>query len=90
MRFYEAHTRKVVIDRSDDLLTDQEIREHGEQVMQAMLDELQTWNGFKCFKRIPKCQTNCIIDTRWVLKWKEKGRKAHHPCPAVPQRIQGI
>eukprot|EP00435_Cladocopium_sp_Y103_P057491 s245_g19.t2 len=75
MRFYETYTRKVVIDRSDDLLTDQEIHEHGAEVMQAMLDELQTWNGFKCFKRIPKSQTSCVIDTRWVLKWKEKGGK---------------
>ena len=77
LRFYEAHTRKVVIDRNDDLLTEQEIKNHSSEVLQAMLDELNTWNGFRCFKRINKEETKCIIDTKWVLKWKLKGGVRH-------------
>ena len=77
LRFYEAHTRKVVIDRNDDLLTEQETLEHSTEVLQAMLDELNTWNGFRCFKRIKKSETKCIIDTKWVLKWKLKGGVRH-------------
>ena len=72
MRFYENHTRKTIIERSDDLLTDQEVRENAQAVFQAMLDELLTWNSFKCFKRIPKGETKCVIDCKWVLKWKVK------------------
>ena len=37
-----------------------------------MLDELLTWNPFRCFKRIPKGETKCVIDCKWVLKWKVK------------------
>ena len=72
MRFYESHTRKTIIERSDDLLTDQEMRENAQAVFQAMLDELLTWNSFRCFKRIPKGETKCVIDCKWVLKWKVK------------------
>ena len=77
LRFYEARTGKVVIDRNDDLLTEQEIKDHSTEGLQAMLDELNTWNGFRCFKRTKKEETKCIIDTKWVLKWKLKGGVRH-------------
>ena len=70
LRFYEAHTRKVVIERSDDLLTQEEIRLHASEVTQAIIDELKTWQGFKCFKRRPRAEAPCVIDVRWVFKWK--------------------
>ena len=70
LRFYEAHTRKAVIDRSDDLLTREEMAQHAELVTQAMVDELKTWNGFKCFQRRTRASAPCIIDAKWVCKWK--------------------
>ena len=70
LRFYEAHTRKVVIERSDDLLTQDEVRLHASEVTQAIIDELKTWQGFKCFKRRPRAEAPCVIDVRWVFKWK--------------------
>ena len=50
IRMYESHSRKAVIDRSDDLLTDDEVRQNAAAVTQAVLDELKTWSGFKCFQ----------------------------------------
>ena len=73
IRFYQAHTRKAVIDRNDDLLTDQEIRENAELVTQAILDELKTWQSFGCFERQPRAEATNLIDSKWVLKWKFKG-----------------
>ena len=70
LRFYETHTRKVVIERSDDLLTSSEVSAHAKEVTQAILDELKTWQSFKCFCRRPRREAPCVIDTRWVYKWK--------------------
>ena len=70
LRMYETHTRKAVIDRSDDLLTDEEARENADLVTQAIVSELRTWQGFKCFERRKRSEAPCIIDAKWVLKWK--------------------
>ena len=70
LRIYEAHTRKAFIDRSDDLLTDAEIAEHAGQVTQAIMNELKTWEGFRCFERRPRHEAPCVISSKWVLKWK--------------------
>ena len=70
IRFYEAHTRKVVIERTDDVLTPDEIRLHAAEVTQAIMDELKTWQGFRCFERRPRAEAPCVIDVRWVHKWK--------------------
>ena len=70
LRVYEAHSRKVVIERSDDLLTPEEVTANAAAVTQAILDELKTWQGYRCFKRRPRSEAPCVIDTRWVYKWK--------------------
>lgn len=70
LRCYEAHIRKAVIERSDDLLTQEEMQTHSDQCIEAMKRELKTWNDFKCFSRKPRAEASCIIDTRLVFKWK--------------------
>ena len=70
LRCYESHVRKAVIDRSDDVLTPQEIKENAESCYQAMLRELKTWHDLKCFARRKRSEAACVIDTRWVFKWK--------------------
>ena len=70
IRMYESHTRKAVIDRADGLLTPEEVRENGAAVTQAILNELKTWQAFKCFRRRLKAEAPCIIDAKWVCKWK--------------------
>ena len=70
LRMYEAHTRKAVIDRTDDLLTPDEVRERGAEVTQAILSELRTWQGFGCFRRRPRAEAPCVIDAKWIYKWK--------------------
>ncbi|CAK9013617.1 S-adenosylmethionine synthase 2 (AdoMet synthase 2) (Methionine adenosyltransferase 2) (MAT 2), partial [Durusdinium trenchii] len=69
----EGQDLQAVIDRNDDLLTDQEIRENAELVTQAILDELKTWQSFGCFERQPRAEATNLIDSKWVLKWKFKG-----------------
>ena len=70
IRLYETHTRKAVIDRSDDLLTQEELVQHAEAVTQATIDELKTWQGFRCFERRRRSVSPCVIDAKWVYKFK--------------------
>ena len=46
IRMCEAHTRRAVIDRSDNLLTPEEVKENAAAVTQAVIAELKTWQGF--------------------------------------------
>jgi len=62
--------RREIIQRDDDLLTPQQIKEHWKDVETAMLKELHTWAKLKCFSRKPRSNAKNIIDTRWVLKFK--------------------
>ena len=70
IRCYESHSRKAVIDRSDDLLTAEEMRANADACLDAMFRELKTWYDLKCFSRKPRIAAACTIDTRWVFKWK--------------------
>lgn len=70
LRCYETHVRKAVIDRQDDLMTAEEIKQNAEECYTAMLRELQTWLELKCFQRRQRVDAPCIIDTRWVFRWK--------------------
>ena len=70
LRCYETHVRKAVIDHSDDLLTPEEMKANAEKCLEAMHRELKTWHDLKCISRKPCSQASCIIDTRWVFKWK--------------------
>ena len=72
---YQTHTRKAVIDRSDDLLTKEEEVTHAPELVQAILDELKVWQGYQCFERQPRHQAHNAIDVKWVYKWKIKGGK---------------
>ena len=70
IRCYESHSRKAVIDRSDDLLTAEEMKQNAEACLEAMFRELKTWHDLKCFSRKRRSEAACTIDTRWVFKWK--------------------
>ena len=70
IRSYEAHTRKAVIDRSDDLLTQEEMRQNAAECLDAVHQELKTWKDLKCFTRRPRHEAPTIIDTKWVFEWK--------------------
>ena len=43
IRMCEAHTRRAVIDRSDNLLTPKKVKENAAAVPQAVIAELKTW-----------------------------------------------
>ena len=62
--------RAKVVQRDDDLLTPEEVKQHWNEVVKAMAKELQTWAKLEGFSRKPRHQARNIIDTRWVLKWK--------------------
>lgn len=70
VRFYESHARQAVIEREDHLLTADEMKAHASECFEAMLRELKTWNDLKCFRRRKRSDAPCVIDTRWVFKWK--------------------
>ena len=70
--YLQSGLKTAVIQRDTDLLTPEEVRQHHDEVMAAMLKELQTWAKYKCFSRRPRAGAKNIIDCRWVLKWKHE------------------
>ena len=75
IRIYNTHTKKTIVQRDDDILTPEEELEHSQKVVQAILDELKTWQGFQCFERQKRSEARNVIDVRWVFKWKIKQGK---------------
>ncbi|CAK0801133.1 unnamed protein product, partial [Prorocentrum cordatum] len=71
LRVYNTGKHEIVVEREMNVLTLEEARAHEVEVRQAMKDELERWAELKAFQRIPKDQATNIIDSRWVLKWKE-------------------
>ena len=77
LRVYNTGKREIVVEREMNILTLEEARANEVAVRQAMKDELQRWTELKAIQRFPKDQAYNIIDSRWVLKWKEiDGMKA--------------
>ena len=66
----KSATRRIVVQRDDDLLTPTQVSEHWNEVQKARLKELATWNDLKCFSRKLRRDAHNIIDTRWVIKFK--------------------
>jgi hypothetical protein len=62
--------RREVVQRDDDILTGQQLKDHWPEVQEAMLEELLTWAQLKCFSRRARSCSRNIIDTRWVIKFE--------------------
>ena len=45
----EDDARRQVVKRDDDLLTSQQIRDHWEKCINAMMEALSTWHAMKVF-----------------------------------------
>ena len=73
--FYASGLKRTVVERDNNILSIDEARQHSAAVSKAMLDELQRWSNLKAFERMPKALANNVVDSRWVLKWKEVGGK---------------
>eukprot|EP00974_Lingulodinium_polyedra_P091985 8915776-Lingulodinium_polyedra.AAC.1 len=61
--------RQTVVQRDDDMFTQEQLRTHWLEVRQAMLKELQTWAQLKCFSRRPRQGARNVIDVMWVTKF---------------------
>ena len=71
IRIYASGKREIVVEREMNMLTLDEAREHGAEVRQAMVDELQRWISLGAFRRFPNDQAKNVIDSRCVLKWEQ-------------------
>jgi hypothetical protein len=71
LRIYlAAGAKKAVIERDTDLLTNEELAAHKEEVKAAILAELATWAKYECFSPKKRSVARNIIDSRFVFKWK--------------------
>ena len=52
--YLQSGVKTAVIQRDTDNLTPDELAKHKDEVMAAMLKELQTWAKYKCFSRRPR------------------------------------
>ena len=62
--------KTAVIKRETDLLTNEELLQHSKLADAAILEELQTWHGHRCFRRQWKKDAYNVMDSRFVAKWK--------------------
>lgn len=69
LRVY-AEVKRAVVVREDDLLTPEEMQQHGSLVQAGIREELLSWVKHECFTRKPRRLARNILDVRWVAKWK--------------------
>ena len=72
---YASGLKRTVVERQNNILSIDEVRRHQAECDKAMMDELQRWHNLKAFERMPKALSHNVVDSRWVLKWKEVGGK---------------
>ena len=65
---YASGLKRTVVERQNNILSIDEVRQHQAECDKAMLDELQRWVNLKAFERMPKALAHNVVDSRWVLK----------------------
>ena len=75
MEFYASGIKRTVVERDNNILSIDEARQHPAEVSKAMSDELQRWANLNAFDRMRKAHALNVVDSRWVLKWKEANGK---------------
>ena len=79
VEFYASGLKRTVVERANNIIDHDEARQHPAEVNKAMVDELQRWSNLKAFERMPKAFAHNVVDSRWVLKWKEvSGKRIIH------------
>ena len=73
-------SRTSVIQRSDDLLTRDDLRRHEAEVESATLEELMTWVKYNSFRRRSLEGATNVMDSRYVAKWKWIKRPTGQGC----------
>eukprot|EP00974_Lingulodinium_polyedra_P043112 4139130-Lingulodinium_polyedra.AAC.1 len=51
--YYPTSARASVVERDDDNLTAEEMRQHSAAIQAAKIKELLTWQHYQCFSRKP-------------------------------------
>ena len=75
MEFYASGLKRTVVERANNIFSSDEARQPQADVNKAMLEELRRWSDLKAFERMPKALAHNVVDSRWVLKWKEVNGK---------------
>lgn len=74
-RVYVPGSKKTVVERDIDLLTQDELKMHATAAAPAMKEGLQIWiDHHQCFSRRPRQGDRNILDARWVAnrRWVKK------------------
>ncbi len=66
-------TIKKMIDKTHDILSAQDIRDHPELVRAACVKEIRSFQDNKAYELIDKSLCRNLCTSRWVLKWKDIG-----------------
>ena len=51
---YASGLKRTVVERQNNILSIDEVRQHQADANKAMMDELMRWSNFKAFERMPK------------------------------------
>eukprot|EP00435_Cladocopium_sp_Y103_P042058 s696_g11.t1 len=87
IRMYHTMSKVEVIKRASDILSKDELIKHKDMVDSAILEELKIWDGYKCFKMVPRKGAENIIDSRFVAKWKVKDPSRPYESRVIRMRM---
>ena len=68
---YEHGKPGMVIERVNNIMTHEEALKNADGCKASMLQELGRWAKHKAWRRMPRKQDSNLLQSRWVLKWKD-------------------
>eukprot|EP00438_Fugacium_kawagutii_P025194 Skav218080 [mRNA] locus=scaffold3382:13254:23272:- [translate_table: standard] len=87
IKVYNTVSKVEVVKRASDILSKDELLKHKDKVEAAILDELKIWDGYGCFKMVPRKGAHNIIDSRFVAKWKVKDTSRPYESRVIRMRM---
>lgn len=87
IKMYHTGSKVEVVKRASDLLTKEELVQHKQKVEEAIFEEFNIWDNYKCFKMVPRQGATNIIDSRFVAKWKVKDPEKPYESRIIRMRM---
>eukprot|EP00971_Amphidinium_carterae_P052559 1034415-Amphidinium_carterae.1 len=65
------HRYVAAVEKTFDNLSEADMIEHQDRLVEAKLKEWRSLFELGCFRRLPRTSARNLLDGKWVLRWKE-------------------
>eukprot|EP00971_Amphidinium_carterae_P242958 4824075-Amphidinium_carterae.1 len=65
------HRYVAAVEKTFDNLSESDMVEHQDRLVEAKLKEWRSLFELGCFRRLPRTSARNLLDGKWVLRWKE-------------------